>query len=333
MHSYPSIFALGHRAVADILTGSVTVQEKVDGSQFSFQLVGGKERIPGTPESTEVLLVMKSKGARVFENTEDKLFKPAVDTVVALANAGHLIPGWTYRGEVLAKPKHNVLAYDRTPVGNIILFDVDNGEESYHTPEEVRAIAHELGLEAVPTLFEGLITSLEQVHAFLDRVSVLGGSKIEGVVIKAYGTYGPDKKTLMAKYVSEGFKENHKKAWGESNPGRSHVILKLIATYKTPARWQKAVQHLRESGLLQEAPQDIGPLMKEVAVDVLKEEGEEIKEILFKHFWPQLSRGIISGLPQWYKDQLAQAAFTPTSVADIADPRPVIKETPCDSQA
>jgi len=46
---------------------------------------------------------------------------------------------------------------------------------------------------------------------------------------------------------------------------------------------------------------------------------------LWSHFWPHIRRGTTAGLPQWYKDELAKAAFTPgpLTVADIADPRPV----------
>ena len=36
IHSYPSIYALGHKAVADIFNEPVLVEEKVDGSQFGF---------------------------------------------------------------------------------------------------------------------------------------------------------------------------------------------------------------------------------------------------------------------------------------------------------
>lgn len=336
MHSYPSIFNLGHRGVRDILCGPVVVQEKVDGSQFSFQ-VQNKRVSHEAGEllgalTSENVLVMKSKGAQVFSDTTDKLFKPAVETVLRLFGEGKLVPGWTYRGEVLAKPKHNTLAYDRVPTGNIILFDIDRGEEDYlpyGDPEkfdQVSAVTKEaasLGLECVPTLYEGVVASLEQVHAFLDRVSVLGGAKIEGVVIKAYGTYGLDKKTLMAKYVSEAFKEVHGADWKSRNPGRADILEQIVERYKMPARWQKAVQHLREAGTLQDAVQDIGPLMKEVPVDVEKECKDEIIEALWTHFWPQIKRGITAGLPQWYKDELAKTAFAPATVADLADPRPV----------
>ena len=38
-NSYPSIFNLGHKAIQNLLTVDVNVEEKVDGSQFSFGLV------------------------------------------------------------------------------------------------------------------------------------------------------------------------------------------------------------------------------------------------------------------------------------------------------
>jgi ATP-dependent RNA circularization protein (DNA/RNA ligase family) len=34
--SYPSIYALGHRAIRELFDGPVVVEEKIDGSQFSF---------------------------------------------------------------------------------------------------------------------------------------------------------------------------------------------------------------------------------------------------------------------------------------------------------
>lgn len=37
--SYPQVFNLGHRAVADLFLDPVTVQEKVDGSQISFGIM------------------------------------------------------------------------------------------------------------------------------------------------------------------------------------------------------------------------------------------------------------------------------------------------------
>ena len=35
-HSYPQIYALGHRYITELLLDPVLVEEKIDGSQFSF---------------------------------------------------------------------------------------------------------------------------------------------------------------------------------------------------------------------------------------------------------------------------------------------------------
>lgn len=308
LHSYPSIFNLGHRQVQGILDHDVVVQEKVDGSQFSFGVVAGA-------------LKMRSKGAEIFAETTDKLFQPAVDTALRLFAAGKLREGWTYRGEAITKPKHNSLCYDRTPKDFVMLFDIDVGEEAYLTPAQVREEIASLDLEFVPVLHEGKVTSLEQVHEFIQRVSALGGANVEGVVIKAYGQYGADKKTLMAKYVSEAFKEVHKGEWRKANPTKGDVIELLIQEYCTPARWNKAIQHLRERGELQDAPQDIGKLMQEIPADVEKECADEIREKLWQAFWPDLQRGVTRGFPQWYKDKLAEAAFVLQTFADLTDPR------------
>lgn len=40
--SYPKIYALGHKAIEELLHDDVCVQEKVDGSQISFGLLDGK---------------------------------------------------------------------------------------------------------------------------------------------------------------------------------------------------------------------------------------------------------------------------------------------------
>lgn len=39
LHSYPSIFNLGHKAVKTLFDTEVLIKEKVDGSQFALQEV------------------------------------------------------------------------------------------------------------------------------------------------------------------------------------------------------------------------------------------------------------------------------------------------------
>ena len=294
LSSYPTVFALGHRAIADIFNGSVIVEEKIDGSQFSFGVVNGE-------------LVCRSHGKQMIVDAPEKMFVKAVETVKSLLPL--LTPEWIYRGEYLEKPKHNTLCYSRTPEKNIIIFDVMIAPETYLDYDHKVLAANEIGLECVPLLYEGKLENYENFKKFLDLDSILGGTKIEGVVIKNYELFTMEKKPAMGKYVSEAFKEIHNKDWKERNPTGKDINILLTEKYRTEARWNKAILHLNEAGLLDHSPKDIGLLMHEVPADVLKECEEEIKEALFKHFWPNIARGVTRGLPEWYKDELAKSAF------------------------
>ena len=299
-HTYPSIYAIGHVALvrAGFLEGDVLVEEKIDGSQFSFGAfdVGG-----------ELTLRCRSKGAELQVLAPDKMFSLAVEE--ARTRFAHLRPGWTYRAEYLLKPKHNSLAYDRVPAGHLMLFDINDGEESYLTYDVKAAEAERLGLEVAPRLYEGLLTGPEQLREMLKTTSALGGQEIEGVVVKRYDLFGPDRKVLMGKFVSERYKEVHAADWKQRNPSAGDVVERLIQRYRTPARWAKAVQHLREAGRLEGSPRDIGSLFREVPEDLRRECGEEIREALFQWAWSRISRGASAGLAEWYKERLLEAQF------------------------
>ena len=291
-HSYPSVYALGHAALTELFLDSVLVEEKIDGSQFSFGLFADGYRA-------------RSKGAQLNLIAPEKMFIPAVEIIQSLP----LISGWTYRAEYMLKPKHNALAYDRIPTKHLIIFDINVGHEKYLVWDAKAEEATRLGLEIVPRLYEGLVTDIQHFRTLLETRSVLGGQKVEGVVIKNYHRYGLDKKVLMGKFVSEAFKEVHAAEWKASNPASTDIVEGLITMYRTPARWQKALQHLRESGQIEDSPRDIGMLMREVPPDVEKECEQEIKAKLWAWAWPKIRRGIIHGLPEWYKDELLKKQF------------------------
>lgn len=300
-HSYPSIFALGHKAVADLLTVPVYVTEKIDGSQFSFGI------------DEDGIWYFRSKGKEIYyPDGVDKMFQAGVDAIVALEDK--LVPGWTYRGEYLSKPKHGVLAYDRVPNHHVIIFDINDAHESFLDYGKVIADCMRIGFEVVPSLGGPYIPgdlTLEILQELLTTQSVLGGQLIEGVVVKPlnYNLFGRDKKVLMGKFVSEKYKEILGGEWRAANPIGRDVIDTLIAKYRTPARWQKGIQHLRDEGTLEGSPRDIGLLLKEVGQDILKECEDEIKDALFKWAWPQIQRGVTRGLPEWYKEELLKEQF------------------------
>jgi len=293
--SYPSIYNIGHKAIDGIFSDIVQIEEKVDGSQFSMKW------------SLDTGYELKSKNATLYVDNPDGMFANAVRVAKILP----LIAGYVYRCEYLQKPKHNTLAYNTVPSNHLILFDVEIGDQMYMPYAEKKAEAARLGIDCVPLLYEGFVTSPEMLMTFMDTESILGGTKIEGIVIKSYFKFTEhEKKAMMGKYVSESFKEKHSISWKMDNPSGKESIQILIDNLTTEARWEKAVQHLRDQDKLEGSPRDIGGLIREVPDDILKECEDEIKDALFKRFWPDIRRGVTRGLPEWYKNKLMEEGFT-----------------------
>ena len=298
--SYGKIYSLGHRAVRDLLNFPVQVQEKVDGSQFSFGVRDG-------------LLHMRSKRAVIHQGGQNGQFQMSVDTACDLFDNGKLEEGWTYRGESITRLRHNHMVYGRIPAGGIILFDIDRGEEDLLNYIELGFAALALGLEVVPMFEAGKIESLEDLTSICNQKSILGGDKnIEGIVIKPIGPIFDEHtgKTLRAKLVTDEFKETQTKSWKVANPNRNEFIELLVKGLATEARWRKAIQTLRDEGLLDDSPKDIGPLLQEINRDILDEEGDAIAAALLKHFWKKIiSRGVTRGFPDFYKKHLIGLQF------------------------
>ena len=304
IHSYATVFQLGYKMISDIFSSPVVLEEKIDGSSFSFGIIDGE-------------LQCRSKGKQLILDAPEKMFTKAVATAQELSSLLH--PVWVYRSEFLEKPKHNVLAYERVPAKNVIIFDIDTGGENYLTPEEKRDEAERLGLECVPAFYSGMVESMDQFMQLLETVSCLGGTRIEGLVVKNYNVFTAEKKIALGKYVSERFKEVAGSEWRKANPTDADITSQLITRYRTPARWEKAVQHLRERGELEESPRDIGNLIREIQVDVEKECEQEIKEILYQHFWSKIQRGITAGAADWYKTELLKKGFMEESKDETID--------------
>lgn len=293
--AFPKIFALGTKPVANILDNEVEITEKVDGSQFIFGNINN-------------VLYVRSKGAEMSVHSPEKMFTEAVEYVHKLFENGRVPDGYSFYAEYLKKPKHNVLTYDRIPKNHLALFGVcEVASRTFVDKYElIQKYAELLDIDTVPLIYSGKITA-EEVLKLLDRKSYLGGADIEGVVIKSYNEIligGQLLPVTSAKYVSEAFKEVHRKNWNSEHTGAGKWQT-FKDGYRTEARWQKAVQHLKENGQLKVEPADIGLLIKEVKKDIVEEEKENIKDFLWKEFGDDLLRKAVAGLPEWYKEQLA----------------------------
>ena len=298
--AYPKISTIGQRHNANIFDGEVEVTEKMDGSQFSFGMIDGK-------------LHVRSKGQMIDPAKSDKLFNKGVEFAIKASEEKWLPNGVVFHGETIHAPRHNKLTYTRTPKGHVMLYairDITNNTAAQW--EEVAKWAYILGCEAAPLLYKGMVDGIAMLDKIMDAKSVLGGAKMEGVVVKRFESVIIGDDTLpfiQAKYVSSEFKE----VAGLKITGRDRV-LDLFEQYQTVPRWEKAVQHLREAGELEGSPRDIGKLMAELNRDVDGECGEEVAEELWQLFRKDFLKTVSRGFPEWYKDQLI-ARFTQENAA------------------
>jgi len=298
IHAFPKIFTVGTDYIRDLFNEDVEITEKIDGSQFVFGKVNGE-------------LYMRSKGKEIIADAPDKMFSLAVDYVLSIKEK---IPNNTvFYCEYLKSPRHNVLAYKRTPTNNLILFGVSSEGGTFISEYyNLTSFAKMVDVEVVPLLFKGRVEDKISLLSLLETESVLGGTKIEGFVVKNYSRpflLGGQPIPLMAgKFVSEKFKEKHKTNWGKEHTDKGKWEL-FIESYRTEARWLKSIQHLRDNGELENAPKDIGKLLIAIRKDIEEEEKEEIKNFLWSCFKDGLLRKAVAGFPEWYKEKLLDNSF------------------------
>lgn len=286
---YPKIPHLGTRDAAGIFCDPVTIQEKIDGSQFSF----GRHH-------DQLFMRSHHNDMDPYQVSEgNTMWGLAADFVRNAYALGNLNNGWTYRAEYLRKPKHNKIAYSRFPRGGVAIFDIQGADGEYLPPIEVVRWCEVSKWEFAPYYEIGVtinpIAGWEK--DYLNRESFLGGSLVEGIVIKNY------KRRIFAKVVSPAFRET-----AHLTAPRSTLMGLIEATFKTPMRWEKAIQHLKERGNLEGGPQDIGPLIAEIRQDIFAECEHEIKAMLFNHHKREIDKVLISGFAEWYKERLMKEA-------------------------
>lgn len=238
------------------------------------------------------------------------MFAPAVGTVLSLPLPNDIF----FFGETLQRKKHNVLTYDKVPKKHIALFGALHiSEQTWLSYEDLWEWAEYFNIDCVPLIDQGILDLkgtdlLEMFKQYLNTESYLGGPNIEGIVIKNLHNdmmigeqYVP---FLTGKYVSEAFKEVHrKKSYGIGE--RKSKLEILSESYRNEARWHKALQHLKETNNDIKKLQTIGDLIARVKQDVSEECSEEIKDALWDIFKGEILRKATHGLPEWFKELLA----------------------------
>lgn len=293
---YPKILHIGDKPIADLYEGDVEITEKLDGSQFGFGVLDG-------------VLVCRSKGKEQDIDNPDKMFIEGVEYVKSIKDK--LPDGMFFYGEYFQKPRHSTLAYDRIPKNHIALFGVLNADRTMCDYTQIAEWANKLDVEVVALIHQGK-SDPEATIALLETISMLGGQKIEGVVVKRYEDWlflGRILTPVKAgKYVSEAFKEVHQKDWSRLNTGKGKFE-DLKNKYHAEARWNKAIQHLKEDGNFEGTVRDIGNLIKEIQHDLTVEEKENIKEELWQIYSPDVLKFATQGFVDWYKQRIAKGEF------------------------
>lgn len=296
--AFPKIFTLGQKYIIDIFDGPVEVTEKLDGSQFSWGKIDGE-------------LYFRSKGKEQIIEAPDKMFQPPIEYLLSVQD--RIEEGSVFYGEILNRPKHNTLKYETIPRNGIALFGFcDKTHTDFNSSYSQLALqAEKLGIDIVRILHSGVVPNMGFLEELLQSRSALGG-EIEGVVVKNYSKNlligGQVIPIMCGKLVSERFKEVHKKSWGKENTGRGKWQT-FVESFRTEARWEKAIQHLREAGELEDSPRDIGKLIKEIHKDITEEEKEDIMEFMWRTFSGEIMRKSTTGFAEFYKKKLAEKSF------------------------
>lgn len=300
MESYQKISQSYKPEIQDIWNGHIIVEEKIDGSQFRINITTDGILSCGSHKVDDLSLV-------------DNSFKKATDAAQDIFNGFKPSEDTTIFCEYLSKPKQNAIPYARTPEKYLTVFDVKVGSKYLNRTLKVMYVSGFKGLEITPLLWEGDSKEFtdEIRDGLLKTPSYLGHQpgydKIEGIVVKNYNKYYDVDKYpyleghwLCTKIVNDSFKEKNK----VENPNAKGKLENLKESLRSPARWRKGVQHLKESGLLQNELSDLGKLIPEIKKDIEDEEKEFIKEELWKLYGPEILGHSTKGLVEWYKELL-----------------------------
>jgi len=219
-----------------------------------------------------------------------------------------------YHGEAVCSTRHNVVQYQRVPRFYFVLYDLqEESTKKYLSLEELEEEGKRTNLETVATLYrntdesvspyvicETLITAITKGEI----KSMLGGD-VEGVVLKHHSfvdSHGKKVSTKL-KWVTEKFQERQteKKPPPEKLTHEGFLVF-LGSQFSTEARYHKAVQHLRERGILtDDLPTNITLLVEELDKDLQEEHTNLFKNYLWVEFSPIIKSHAREGFSQWYK--------------------------------
>lgn len=230
----------------------VVIQEKIDGSQFSFM------------KEEDGKLHFRSKGA-VLTAEKDNGFGPAIAHLSQPHIAKNIQSGYIYRAEFMRGQRQNKLSYATVPHGHLVLFEAEQIDDFGLGSAWVRHAAAQLGLYAAKVFWEGFANEIpDDLDQFLGVESMLGGCNAEGIVVKALDVKNKAGEFPRYKLVTKQFKEVRA---SKETADVGAVVDYLFKQYCPEPRLDKALQRARDNGVeLVEA--NYGLLAKDIGADL-----------------------------------------------------------------
>ena len=278
MKKFPSIKRIGDAQNNGILeSGSLTIQEKMDGANFRFML---DQHLSEEYQQSDRDLVFGSRNVCYKnEKDSDKAFDHAIEFVrenvdiPKLTVADECFDRLVFYGEAMHP---HTLDYDWDNTPSFLGFDVYSiGQEQFLGIELVEQIFEKVGLPTVPVLYRGEAADLPET-LFDEKTGVVvpeseyRNGVAEGVVIKNEDT------GQRAKVRSEEFRERHKSSHvSKEDIYEPDDALILARQYATEARIMKMIHNYRDRGVDVEM-QIMEDLWRDVFDDIIEEEYEEI---------------------------------------------------------
>ncbi len=294
---YNKIFRLGYDENLEIFldeNADIIVQEKVDGgnAQFSIQERNDQEEI-----------WFGSRSRYLIDGLEDGQFKANIEWVKNRIRGIELNKDYIYYGEYCKK---HSLDYDWENIPLFIGFDIYSREQEKYIDYDLMVEEYKkLNLPTIPLLWKGKVKDLPKDLNSLIPISKYSKEgqdlQAEGLVLKNETNLNRWGKQLRAKIVTEVFKEENKKAFGEG-PKKLTDTDKIIETYLTQTRVNKLIlklldeEHKLERGLMKY-------LVTDVIKDILTEEVLNIfnqwKTIDFKYMKQKSAKIVLRYLDEF----------------------------------
>lgn len=225
--TYPKIHRLGKEEVDGILeSGSVILQEKIDGANTSVWFEDGKLHA----------------GSRTRE-LGDESFNGFVEYINKHEGVAKLLadnPGYRLYGEWLVR---HTIAYNELAYRKFYLYDILLSDGTWLDPLEVGDLAEHYGIDH-PQVFEVGEMTVEKIMAYVGKTNL--GEKGEGVVIKPQNFINQFGNRVYAKVVTEKFKEDNALTFGGNNKhSDSYWEMYVVNKYCTLARVQKIMNKVQ----------------------------------------------------------------------------------------